>query len=138
MIAWVVLHYYYFPHCRGKVFGKIWYGVSRWGSILFWDTSKLCLTRLLLYISAKATIVEVHWGHFGMVESKPRYVYRFVTNCKFSKDMNPPNEAYLEAMQTIPFYNVIRSLKYATICIKLDIVQVVEIVKFIVNHGQPC
>jgi hypothetical protein len=51
--------------------------------------------------------------------------------------MNPPNDAYLEAMQTIPFYNVIGRLKYAMMCIELNIVQVVGIVKFIVNHGQP-
>lgn len=91
----------------------IYYGVSRWSSILFWDTSKLPLTRLLLYISTKATILKVHWSHFGMGESKPRWVYRFVTNCKFLKNMNPPNDAYLEEMQTIPFCNIIGSLKYA-------------------------
>ncbi len=41
--------------------------------------------------------------------------------------MNPPNNAYWEAMQTIPLYNVIGSFKYVMICIKLDIVQVVRI-----------
>jgi hypothetical protein len=46
----------------------ICYGVSRWSSLLFWDTSKLHLTRLLLYISTKATILKVHWSHFGMVK----------------------------------------------------------------------
>jgi hypothetical protein len=51
--------------------------------------------------------------------------------------MNPTNDVYLEAMETIPFYNVIGSLKYATIYIELNIVQVVGIVKFIVNRGQP-
>jgi hypothetical protein len=51
--------------------------------------------------------------------------------------MNPPNDACLEAMQTIPFYNVIGSLKYAMVCIELNIVQVVGNVKFIVNHRQP-
>jgi hypothetical protein len=51
--------------------------------------------------------------------------------------MNPPNNVYLEVMQTISFYNVIGSLKYAMICIELNIVQLEGIVKFIVNHGQP-
>jgi hypothetical protein len=47
----------------------------------------------------------------------------FMNNCKFLKDMNPQNDANLEAMWVIMFQNVIGSFVYAMACTRLDIAQ---------------
>jgi hypothetical protein len=51
--------------------------------------------------------------------------------------MGLQSDAHLEVMWAILFQNVIESLMYAMVCIRLDIVHVVWVAnQFMVNHGQ--
>lgn len=57
-----------------------------------------------------------------MVESKLIWT-PFMTNCKLSKDMGFQIDANLEALQAIPFQNVIRNLMYTKVCTRPNIPQ---------------
>jgi hypothetical protein len=46
-----------------------------------------------------------------------------MTNCKLSKDMGLQIDANFEALQAIPFQNVIRNLMYTKVCTRPDIPQ---------------
>jgi ATP-binding cassette subfamily B (MDR/TAP) protein 1 len=73
---------------------------------------------------------------FEMVESKLVQITPFMTNCKLSKDTCPQNDVDLEGMLTILFQNVIGSLMYAMVCIKLDMAHAMGVVsQFMASLG---
>jgi len=67
-----------------------------------------------------STSIKNIFRQFGMAESKLIWT-PFMTNCKLLKDMGLQNDVDFETMQPIPFQNVIESLMYEMVFIRLDI-----------------
>ncbi len=88
---------------------------------MFGDTNNCFQQNRTIYLNQSKYIGGI-LKLFGMAKNKLVQI-PFMINCKFLKDMNPQNDANLEAMWVSMFQNVIGSLIYAMVCTRLDIAQ---------------